>query len=77
VSSLATAPLVALFVLAAIVTWGAGTSLSRTVDALDARFRLGDALGGLVLLGFATSLPELAIVVFGAANQHLDLDNMD
>lgn len=73
VSSLATAPLVALFLLAAAFTWGAGTSLSRTVDAIDARFRLGDALGGLVLLGFATSLPELAIVVFGAANHHLDL----
>lgn len=72
-SSLATAPLVAAFLLAAIVTWGAGTSLSRAVDALDTRFRLGDALGGLVLLGFATSLPELAVVVSGAANQHLDL----
>lgn len=72
-SSLSTAGLVAVFLPAAIFTWRAGTSLSRTVDALDARFELGDALGGLILLGFATSLPELAIVVFGAANQHLDL----
>jgi cation:H+ antiporter len=72
-SSLSTAALVAVFLPAAIAIWAAGISLSRTVDALDARFKLGDALGGLILLGFATSLPELAIVVSGAANHHLDL----
>src|SRR5260221_12206454 len=71
--SLATAPLTLLFLLAAILTWFAGSALSNTTAALDSRFKLGDALGGLVLLGFATSLPEVAIVVSGAANHHFDI----
>jgi cation:H+ antiporter len=57
------------FALAAAVTWYAGIWLARTVDAIDARFNLGGAFGGLLLLGIATSLPEIAIVVT-AALQH-------
>jgi cation:H+ antiporter len=55
-----------LFIVSAVVTWIAGVTLTKTTDSLDARFRIGDALGGLILLGIAGSLPELAIVVTAA-----------
>ena len=61
------------FVAAAGATWAAGVSLSRSTDALDKRFDLGDAIGGLVLLSFAGTLPEVAITVSAAASGHLDL----
>ena len=67
-------PLVALvFVAASLATWAAGVLLSKTTDALDARFGLGDELGGLVLLAVAGSLPELAITVSAAASGNLGL----
>ena len=42
-------------------TWVAGLLLSKATDVLDDRFDLGDAVGGMLLLGLAGSLPELAI----------------
>jgi cation:H+ antiporter len=47
--------------------------LSKTTDALDARLGLGDALGGLILLALAGSLPELAITISAAASGNLPL----
>ncbi len=55
--------LVAVFGLAAVATWIAGIYLSKATDAIDARFGLGEALGGVVLLAIAGSLPEIAITV--------------
>jgi cation:H+ antiporter len=69
----ATAWLIAIFVVAVVATWIAGTALSKTTDALDARFNLGEALGGIVLLAIAGSLPELAITVSAAAGGHVGL----
>src|SRR5215471_11007665 len=67
-------PLVVLiFLAAAAATWVAGISLSKTTDALDARFELGDELGGLILLAVAGSLPELAITISAAASGNLSL----
>jgi cation:H+ antiporter len=71
--SLGSAVLVVIFVGAAIATWIAGTALSKSTDVLDRRFGLGEALGGLILLAIAGSLPELAITVSAAAKGHLDL----
>jgi cation:H+ antiporter len=62
-----------LFAAASAVTWGAGVQLSKTTDELDARLGIGDALGGMVLLAIAGSLPELAITISAAASGHLDL----
>ena len=72
-SGLGTPLLVVVFVLAAGATWLAGNTLSRTTDSLDFRLKLGDELGGLLLLSIAGSLPELAITVSAAASGHLDL----
>jgi len=73
VSSLAPVVLILIFAAAAIATWIAGVSLSKTTDALDIRFDLGQEIGGLILLAFAGTLPELAITVSAAAGGHLQL----
>jgi cation:H+ antiporter len=65
--------LVAIFVASATLIWGAGIKLSQATDALDARLGLGSALGGLILLAFATNLPEVAITVSAAASGKLSL----
>jgi cation:H+ antiporter len=73
VSSLSSVVLVLIFAASAVATWIAGVSLSKTTDALDVRFGLGEEIGGLVLLAFAGTLPELAITVSAAAGGHLQL----
>jgi cation:H+ antiporter len=65
--------LLLIFLAAAAVTWAAGITLSKTTDALDARLGLGDAVGGLVLLAIAGSLPELAITISAASQGNLGL----
>jgi cation:H+ antiporter len=61
------------FAAAALATWAAGVALARATESLDRRLNLGDAIGGLVLLAIAGSLPELAITISAAASGHLDL----
>jgi len=73
VSSLGTPALVAVFVVGAVATWVAGIYLSKTTDALDNRLGLGEALGGMVLLAIAGSLPELAITVSAVLSGNLGL----
>jgi cation:H+ antiporter len=65
--------LVLIFLAGSGATWFAGIGLSKTTDALDARFGLGDEIGGLILLALAGSLPELAITVSAAAQGNLPL----
>lgn len=72
-SSLPVLLVVGLFVVASAATWAAGIELSRSTDELDRRLGIGDALGGMVLLAIAGSLPELAITISAAASGHLDL----
>lgn len=71
--SLSTPLLALVFVAGAAATWGAGIRLATVTDKLDARFGLGEELGGILLLAFAGTLPELAITVSGAARGNLDL----
>jgi cation:H+ antiporter len=56
---------------AGAVTWGAGIVLTKATDAIDHRFNIGDALGGLILLGVAGSLPEIAVVYSAALHGHV------
>jgi cation:H+ antiporter len=72
-SSWGTPALLAVFLVAAAATWVAGLLLSKTTDILDDRLQLGDAGGGLLLLGLAGSLPELAITASAALSGNLDL----
>ncbi|WP_285026844.1 sodium:calcium antiporter [Plantibacter sp. ME-Dv--P-122b] len=65
--------LVVIFAGASAVVWVAGIQLSKTTDVIDARFKLGSALGGLIVLAVATNLPELAITVSAALSGNLDV----
>jgi cation:H+ antiporter len=65
--------LLLVFVAGAVATWVAGTALSRTTDVIDRRFNLGEALGGMILLAIAGTLPEIAITVSAAAKGDLGL----
>jgi cation:H+ antiporter len=71
--SLSSLVLILVFAAAAVATWTAGTALSKTTDVIDRRFGLGEALGGVVLLAIAGTLPEIAITVSAASQGHLDL----
>jgi cation:H+ antiporter len=73
VDQASTAVLVIVFVAAVAVTWVAGIFLSDATDVVDDRFDLGEALGGLILLGIAGTLPEIAITVSGALQGNLAL----
>jgi hypothetical protein len=73
VSSLPVLLILFIFVCAAGVTWVAGVQLSKCTDELDRRLGLGDAIGGMVLLAIAGSLPELAVTISAAKSGHLGL----
>ena len=70
---LSTGLLAVVFVVGGAATWAAGIFLSKTTDALDIRFGLGEELGGLILLAVTGSLPEIAITASAALSGHLDL----
>src|SRR5512139_280069 len=72
-TSMTNGSLMIIFGAAAIVTWIAGVALARATDVLDDRFGLGEAIGGMILLSVAGSLPELAITLSAAKSGHLDI----
>lgn len=61
-----------------VAVWIAGTRLARQVDEIGERTGLGQALLGLLLLGVATSLPEIATTISGAiiGNAQLVVGNL-
>jgi len=60
-----------IFIVSAIITWFMGVTLAKATDTLDTRYKLGEALGGLILLGIACSLSEIAVVFSAAVNNHI------
>ena len=72
-SDLGTPALLAIFVAAALATWVAGVNLAKATDLLDDRYGLGEALGGMILLSVAGSLPELAITISAAVAGNLGM----
>src|SRR5262249_43560813 len=65
--------LLVVFGVGAAATWVAGVYLSRSTDALDDRLHFGEAVGGMVFLAVAGSLPELAITISAALAGNLGL----
>jgi len=63
--------LLLVFAAAAGAVWLAGIQLSNTADALDSKFGLGEALGGLILLAITTNLPEIAITATAALHHDI------
>jgi cation:H+ antiporter len=61
------------FVAGSGATWIAGVELAKSTDELDRRLKIGDALGGMVLLAITGSLPELAVTISAAESGHLGL----
>ncbi len=55
-----------LFVGAAVMVWVAGTRLAGYAEAVGERTHLSHAFLGMVLLGVATSLPEIATTITGS-----------
>jgi cation:H+ antiporter len=72
-SSLGTFTLILILAGASILTWVAGFFLSKATDVIDDHYGLGEALGGMILLGIAGTLPEIAITVSAALSGHLAL----
>ncbi|WP_146392579.1 sodium:calcium antiporter [Allorhodopirellula solitaria] len=62
-----------LFAGGALLVWLAGTKLSQYVDLFADRTGLGKAFAGALLLGGATSLPELATTVTAASSGAAEL----
>jgi cation:H+ antiporter len=62
-----------IFLAASIATWLAGVQLSNMTDILSERWRLGQALGGVILLAISTNLPEIAITASAAVAGELGL----
>ena len=52
---------------AGVVVWLAGTKLARLADAISRQTKLTHVLAGALLLGIATSLPEIATTVTAGA----------
>ncbi|MDQ6846571.1 MAG: sodium:calcium antiporter [Candidatus Dormibacteraeota bacterium] len=72
--SLSSVPvLTGIFVIAAVAIWFAGIQLAACTNAVDQRFGLGSALGGLIILAVATNLPEIAIVSAAAVSHKFDI----
>jgi cation:H+ antiporter len=61
------------FIFFGAITWIAGIWLTRTTSAIDSKYKLGSAFGGLLILGFTTSLPEIAIAFSAALEHHYDI----
>src|ERR1043165_9662005 len=61
------------FLLAGAIVWIAGVYVSKTTDVLSSRFKLGEALGGAILLAIVTNLPEIAITASGAVRNQLGI----
>jgi cation:H+ antiporter len=62
-----------IFIAGSGATWVAGVALAKSTDELDRRLKIGDALGGMVLLAVTGSLPELAVTISAAESGHLGL----
>lgn len=59
---------IAIFIGAVACVWFAGVALTTFADVIAERTNLGRALIGVLLLGLATSLPEIATTATASAS---------
>lgn len=71
--SLSVSTNLAIFGAAAVLVWLAGTKLAYYADAVSERTKFSKAFLGLILLGVATSLPEIATTVTAALLENVSL----
>jgi cation:H+ antiporter len=69
---------IAIFLVASVLVWIAGTRVTRYADRLQALTGMGEALVGMLLLGFISALPELAVTVTASwsGNAQLAVNNL-
>lgn len=69
---------VGIFLIAAVLVWGAGTRLTHYLDGIARKTELDEAFVGMLLLGGITSLPEIANTVTASAigNPALAINNL-
>ena len=65
--------LAGIFIAGAVAIWFAGIKLSDCTDILSGRFKLGEALGGAIVLAIVTNLPEIAITISAAIKNNIGL----
>jgi len=73
IASLSLPILLAIFGISAVAVWFAGIKLSGAADILTTHFKLGEALGGMILLAIVTNLPEIAITVSASLQNNMEL----
>src|SRR5690348_10314376 len=61
------------FLLSVAAVWAEGMKLSSSSDALAGWVGIGEALGGLILLGVVTNLPEIAITASAALRHNIGI----
>lgn len=61
------------FVVCALAVWFAGARLTRLMDILSDRYNWAKSITGLLVLSFATSLPEVATTLSAAVQQSREL----
>jgi cation:H+ antiporter len=69
---------IAIFLVASVLVWVAGTRVTRYADRLQGLTGAGEALVGMLLLGFISALPELAVTVTASwsGNAQLAVNNL-
>lgn len=69
---------IAIFAIAAVSVWLAGSRLTRYADAIANATGIGQAVAGIVLLAGVTSLPEIAVTATAsiAGNAELAVNNL-
>lgn len=62
-----------IFIISGVFVWLAGTTLTKTTDSLDCRLRIGEAFGGLILLGITGNLTDIAVAISAAIHGHVSV----
>lgn len=65
--------LLIIFFASSIAIWVAGVRISLALNNMNKYFNFGEAIGGMIFLAIVTNLPEIAITVMAAHNQHIEI----